>query len=63
MPTHVTESTGASISAEWDFTTGTLEIGQNAYFKMTEPTTGTEVYLYPQWNGVHYELVISTTAP
>ena len=33
MPTHVTESTGASITATWEFTTGTLTVSPTATFK------------------------------
>ena len=32
MPTHVTESTGASITAEWEFTTGTCTVSPTASF-------------------------------
>ena len=33
MPTHVTQSTGASVTATWEFTTGTLAVSVPATFK------------------------------
>ncbi len=67
MPKHVTESTDAEITSTHQFTTGSLEIATGATFKLVVPTgvtgAGTTLYIYPKYNGVAYELVISTTAP
>ena len=46
MPTHVTESTGASITAQWEFTTGTLIVSPTATIKadvISETTAGAGV--------------------
>ena len=46
MPTHVTESTGASISAQWEFTTGSLIVSPTATYKadvIAETTVGAGV--------------------
>ena len=46
MPTHVTESTGASITAQWEFTTGSLIVSPTATIKadvVSETTSGTGV--------------------
>jgi len=46
MPTHVTESTGASVTATWEFTTGTLQVSSTGTFKantISESTSGSGV--------------------
>jgi len=67
MPKHVTESTNAEITATHQYTTGSVEIATGATFKLVVPTgltnAGTTLYVYPKYNGVTYELVVSTTAP
>ena len=43
MPTHVTESTGASITANWEFTTGSLQVSSVGSFltnTVTERVSG-----------------------
>lgn len=46
MPTHVTESTGASITATWEFSTGTLQVSSAGTFQVdtiAERTAGSGV--------------------
>lgn len=46
MPIHVTESTGASVTAEWEFTTGTCTVSPTASFTtdvVSETTSATGV--------------------
>ena len=46
MPTHVTESTGASVSATWEFSTGTLQVSSTGTFQVNtvaERTAGSGV--------------------